>query len=78
MFSFFVLFLCFRGKWVLLDGDKIAALCAAFIHEELTKLGLDKVMQLVVQTGVLVVFFTALTHVFAYIISKYTRLIEQF
>lgn len=33
----------FRGKWVLLDGDKIAALCAAFIHEELAKLGLDKV-----------------------------------
>jgi len=35
--------LFFRGKWVLLDGDKIAALCAAFIHEELAKLGLDKV-----------------------------------
>lgn len=34
----------FRGKWVLLDGDKIAALCAAFIHEELAKLGLDKVV----------------------------------
>ncbi len=32
-----------RGKWVLLDGDKIAALCAAFIHEEMAKLGLDKV-----------------------------------
>lgn len=35
-----------RGKWVLLDGDKIAALCAAFIHEELANLGLDKVCSL--------------------------------
>lgn len=33
----------FRGKWVLLDGDKIAALCAGFIHAELENLGLDKV-----------------------------------
>lgn len=37
----------FRDKWVLLDGDKIAALCAAFIHEELAKLGLDKVRRFV-------------------------------
>ncbi|CAM9385398.1 unnamed protein product [Scytosiphon promiscuus] len=40
------------GKWVLLDGDKIAALCAAFIHEELAKLGLDKEFSMsVVQTA---------------------------
>lgn len=45
LFCFLFLFLVpFRGKWVLLDGDKIAALCAAFIHEELAKLGLDKVL----------------------------------
>ncbi|CAM9095730.1 unnamed protein product, partial [Laminaria digitata] len=40
------------GKWVLLDGDKIAALCAAFIHEELANLGLDKEFSMsVVQTA---------------------------
>ena len=40
------------GKWTLLDGDKIAALCAAFIHEELANLGLDKEFSMsVVQTA---------------------------
>eukprot|EP00904_Undaria_pinnatifida_P011484 jgi/Undpi1/7466/HiC_scaffold_22.g09939.m1 len=40
------------GKWVLFDGDKIAALCAAFIHEELANLGLDKEFSMsVVQTA---------------------------
>lgn len=32
-----------RGEWVLIDGDKIAALCADFIHAEMVNLGLDKV-----------------------------------
>ena len=40
-----------RGKWVLLDGDKIAALCAAFIHEELANLGLDKVCSSINRAG---------------------------
>lgn len=32
-----------RGEWALIDGDKIAALCADFIHAEMANLGLDKV-----------------------------------
>ena len=32
-----------RGKWILIDGDKIAALYAAFIHAEMANLGLEKV-----------------------------------
>lgn len=38
-----VWFAPWSGKWVLLDGDRIAALCADFLHTELRKLGWEKV-----------------------------------
>ncbi|CAM9771735.1 unnamed protein product [Ascophyllum nodosum] len=41
-----------EGKWILIDGDKIAALYAAFIHAEMANLGLEKEFSMaVVQTA---------------------------
>ena len=40
-----------QGEWKLLDGDKIAALCASFVRDEIAVLGLEGLTTAVVQTA---------------------------
>ena len=40
-----------HGEWKLLDGDKIAALCASFVRDEIAVLGLEGLTTAVVQTA---------------------------